>query len=121
MALKQEKFRDPNLCLDSKPERYKAPGCIGGYCPWSDIVYWRYVKSNGKVVHPKRLQQYAREERFPITDSEAFFPHDYTPCLPHCKKCGEKIKIIKSRMVDAATAITTCFTNMRPWSKNDRN
>ena len=110
------------MCRNSKPEKYKASGCIGEYCPWSDIVYWRYVKSNGKVVRPKPLHQYYDElQRYPDTDSEAFVPHDYTPCLPHCEKCGEKIKIIKSRMIDAATAITTCYTNMRPWSKNDRN
>ena len=109
-------FRNPNLCVDSKPEKYKARGCIGTYCPlWGKIVFWRYKKSDGTVVHPERLHQYAHEgndENEPYASCHAV---DYTPCLPHCKKCGEKIKIIESRMVYANTAITTCFSNMRLW------
>ena len=108
------------MCIDSKPEKYKARGCIGKYCPWSKIVFWRYKKSDGTVAHPERLHQYALEKYYPRSDSESL-AFDYTPCLPHCEKCGEKIKIIESRMVYANTAITTCFSNMRPWGKNDRN
>ena len=40
----------------------------------------------------------------------------YVPCLPHCEKCQKQITPIKSRMQDGSNAITTCFSNLRPWT-----
>ena len=52
---------------------------------------------------------------------EDYRVEDYIPCLPKCDSCKKKILPIKSRIQDGTNAITTCFSNLKPWSRGGLN